>query len=103
MAGLKDSSGQIVINDREAEADIRKINNAKRRLENVIDMLDPSKLDDNKLQGETKAALEDQLHTAISKLKDLSNQCEAIVRYIRGVVTVYKAIDKAYANQAREQ
>ena len=99
MAGLRDANGQIVIDEREAQSDVRKINQAKAKLAEVRKMLDPSKLDDSRMLGETRNALS-EIFTKVSKeLSNWEEKCDIVTRYITAVVEKYKRIDKEYASK----
>ncbi len=102
MSGLRDSNGTIVIDEEEAEADIRRIENAKSKLEDVKNLLDPAKIDSERMRGLTRDALEEVFTKMTANLTDWQNSCDESVRYIRHVVAEYKRIDKEYAAKAKE-
>ncbi len=101
MAGLMDANGQIVINEQEAEADIRKITQAKQKLAETRKMLDPSKLDDAHMQGVSRVALEEKLAKMNKDLDKYERNCDAVIRYIRSTIEKYKRIDREYKRKAR--
>ena len=101
MSGLRDSSGTIVIDEAEAEADIRRIENAKMKLEDVKQLLDPGKIDSDRMRGLSRDALEEVFTTMTMNLTEWQSMCEDTVRYIRHVVAEYKRIDKEYAAKAK--
>ena len=92
MAGLRDSNGTIVIDEREAQADIRKIEQAKSKLAEIRKLLDPSKLDDERMLGETRDALAETFNK-------MSRECSLVSKYIAQVVEKYKRIDREYAGK----
>ena len=97
--GLRDSNGQIVINEQEAEADIRKIEQAKSKLEEARKLLDASKFDRERMRGETLDALTDNFSKLNKELNDWETKCTLIVKYIRSIVANYKRIDREYAGR----
>ena len=101
MAGLRDANGQIVINEQEAEADIRKINQAKAKLAEARRMLNPSKLDDERMLGATRDALNEKLAKMNSDLDNWEHSCDSAAKYIRSVVDKYRRIDREYTQKAR--
>ena len=102
MSGLRDSNGTIVIDEEEAEADIRRIENARSKLEDVKSLLDPGRIDSERMRGLTRDALEEVFAKMTSDLTDWQTRCDDSVRYIRRVVAEYKRIDKEYAAKAKE-
>ena len=102
MAGLRNSEGQIVIDKQEAENDIRKIEQAKAKLADVRKMLEPSKLDDAHMLGETRNALNESFTKMNRELKNWEEKCTLVVRTIRSVVAKYERIDREYARKQRE-
>ena len=101
MAGLRDANGQIVINEQEAESDIRKINQAKAKLVEARRMLNPSKLDDGRMLGATRNALNEKLAKMNRDLDTWEQNCDSAARYIRSVVDKYRRIDREYTQKAR--
>ncbi|MBR1418041.1 MAG: hypothetical protein IJ576_03645 [Synergistaceae bacterium] len=101
MAGLMDSNGQIVINELEAEADIRKIIAAKQRLAEVRNMLNPSKLDDEHMLGSVRSALEEKLAKMNRDLDKYERSCDSVIKYIRSTIDKYKRIDREYKRKAQ--
>lgn len=97
MQGLRDRDGQIVINEREAAADIKKIKRAVDKLRSAMKILSPSSIDDTKMRGETRDALEDLLHRVCSDIARSSGQCDEVVRYINVVVENYRRTDRESA------
>lgn len=100
--GLRDASGQIVIDEIEAEEDIKKIQLAKSKLEEVKTLLDPHKIDDERMFGAARDALAEQFTRMGKDLTDWQERCDASVSYIRHVVAEYQRIDKEYATKAKE-
>ena len=100
MAGLRDANGQIVINEQEAEADIRKIQQAMLKLSDVRGSLEPGKLDRERMRGETLDGYAEVLKRLIDDLKFWEEKCEATIKYIKDVVANYKRVDREYAAKA---
>lgn len=97
MQGLRDQDGQIVISEREAAADIKKIERAVDKLRSALKILSPSSIDDTKMRGETRDALEELLHRTCSDIARRSGQCDEVVRYINAVVENYRRADSECA------
>lgn len=97
MAGLRDSDGRIVIDEAEAEAEAKKIEQAKAKLEEAQKLLDPAKLDSEHMRGETLDALGETFSRLSKDLKNWEEQCGATAKYIRTVVKKYQRIDREYA------
>ena len=102
MSGLRDASGTIVIDEAEAEEDIRRIQQARERLEEAKQYLDPASLDSERMYGMTRDALEEQFMKMNKDLADWENFCDSTVSYIRRVVAEYQRLDREYAAKARE-
>ena len=102
MRGLRDSSGAIVIDEAEAEADIRRIESAKAKLNEAKELLKPGSIDNDKMFGATHDALEEQLTHMNKDLTEWQNLCDKTIKYIRYVVAEYKRIDKEFAAKAKE-
>ena len=102
MSGLRDSSGTIVINEAEAEEDIRRVQMAREKLDEAKQYLDPASIDQERMQGRTREALEEQFMKMNKDLADWEDFCDATVSYIRRVVAEYQKIDKEYAAKAKE-
>lgn len=102
MSGLRDASGTIVIDEAEAESDIRKIELAKSKLDEAKQILNPANIDGERMFGAARDALEEQLVRIGQDLSDWENRCDDSVRYIRHVVAEYKRIDREFAAKAKE-
>ena len=102
MSGLRDSNGTIVIDEAEAENDIRKIEIAKSKLNQVKEILNPANIDSERMRGATKDALEEQLTQIGKNLSEWEELCNKSIKYIRHVVAEYKRIDKEFAAKAKE-
>lgn len=100
-AGLRDANGQIVINEAEAEADIRKIEQAKARLLEARRLLDPKNIDAEQMLGETRDALEEKYAKINKDITNWEDKCSATIKYIRSVVENYKRIDREYTRKAQ--
>ena len=101
MSGLRDASGAIVIDEAEAEEDIRRIELAKSKLEAAKQILSPAKIDSERMFGATRDALEEQLTKIERDLSDWGDRCDFSVKYIRHVVAEYKRIDREFAAKAK--
>ena len=102
MRGLRDSSGAIVIDEAEAEADIRRIESAKAKLNEAKELLKPGSIDGDKMLGAAHDALEEKLTHMSKDLTEWQNLCDKTIKYIRHVVAEYKRIDKEFAAKAKE-
>lgn len=102
MSGLRDTSGTIVIDEAEAEEDILRILQARDNLDEAKQFLDPAAIDNERMGGLTREALEEQFARMSKALLDWENFCEETVTYIRKVVSEYKRIDREYAAKAKE-
>ena len=102
MSGLRDSSGQIVIDEAEAEEDVRRVRQAREKLEEVKQYLDPASIDSERMYGMTRDALEEQFTRMNKDLADWEEFCDATIDYIHRVVAEYQRIDKEYAGKAKE-
>ena len=99
MAGLRDSNGTIVIDEREAQADILKINQAKTKLAEIRRLIDPARLDDERMLGETRDALSETFSKMSKELNNWEEKCTLVSKYITQVVEKYKRIDREYASK----
>ena len=100
MAGLRDSNGQIVINEQEAEEDIRRLTKAMSKLSDARQALDASRIDSSRMRGETGDALAEVFSKLSKDINDRMDNCDGIAKYIRNVVNRYKRIDREYAAKA---
>lgn len=101
MAGLRNYNGQIVINEQEAAADIKRLRQAKQKIEEARAMLDPAKLDDEQMLGAARNAYVEVLEKLRKELGDRASACESTAVYIRNVVEKYQRIDREFAAKAR--
>ena len=97
MSGLRNADGAIVIDEAEAEEDIRFIEAAKSKLEEAKQILAPSNIDSERMYGSARDALEEQLEKINRALSEWEDNCDSSVRYIRHVVAEYKRIDREFA------
>ncbi len=102
MSGLRDTSGKIVIDEAEAESDVRSIQSARSKLEEAKRYLDPRNIDGSRIYGATRDALEEQLTRISYDMSQWQERCDASVKYIRHVVASYKQTDKDFAAKAKE-
>lgn len=102
MSGLRDSSGTIVIDEAEVEEDIRRIQQAREKLDEAKQYLDPAAIDSERMRGLTGDALQEQFTKMNKDLAEWENFCEGTISYIRRVVAEYQRIDREYAAKAKE-
>ena len=102
MSGLRDASGTIVIDEAEAEEDIRRVQQAREKLEEAKQYLAPSSINSERMYGLTRDALEEQFTKMNKDLAEWEEFCDATVSYIREVVAEYQRIDREYAVKAKE-
>lgn len=102
MSGLRDASGTIVIDEAEAEEDIRRVEQARASLEEAKQYLDPASIDTERMFGQTRDALEEQFIRMNKDLAEWEEFCDATISYIRHVVEEYQRIDREYAAKAKE-
>lgn len=102
MSGLRDSSGSIVIDEAEVEEDIRRIMQARTKLDEAKQYLDPAGIDSERMRGLTRDALEEQFAKMSKNLTEWEDFCEETISYIRKVVAEYQRIDREYAAKAKE-
>ena len=102
MSGLRDSSGAIVIDEAEVEEDIRRITQARSKLDEANQYLDPAGIDSERMRGLTRDALEEQFAKMSKNLTEWEDFCEETISYIRKVVAEYQRIDREYAAKAKE-
>ena len=101
MSGLRDSSGTIVINEHEANLDIRNIDEAKAKLAEARKLLDPGKLADDRMLGATRDAFGELLTKICKELSDREAKCDETRNFIRTVVEHYKRIDRELSQRMR--
>ncbi len=101
MSGLRNSSGKIVIDEAEAEADIKKLEQINAKLEEAEDLLSPVHFDFERLRGETSAALKDLYFKFFKEFRTSEDQCRTTANFIKAVVNKYKNLDREYAEKAR--
>ena len=102
MSGLRDSSGTIVIDEAEAEEDIRKIEIARSKLNEAKEILNPGNIDGDRMFGAAHDALEEQLTRIGQDLLEWDGICEGSIKYIRHVVAEYQRMDREFAKKAKE-
>ncbi len=102
MSGLRDASGAIVIDEAEAEEDIRRIQQARSKLDEAKQYLNPASIDTERMSGLTRDALEEQFSRMNKDISEWENICESTIGYIRRVVAEYQRIDREYAAKAKE-
>lgn len=99
MASLRNANGKIVIDEAEAEADAKKIEQAKAKLEEARQLLDPSKIDPERMRGETANGLQEVFSKLSKDCKTWEERCDTTAKYIRSVVKKYQRIDREYAQK----
>ena len=82
-----------------AEAEVQKIKQAKTKLEEAHKLLNPSKLDSECMQGETRDALEEIFRKFSEELGIWEEGCSTIATHILNTVKKYKDIDREYADK----
>ena len=102
MSGLRDSSGTIVIDEAEAEEDIRRVQQAREKLEEAKQYLAPSSIDSERMYGSARDVLEEKFSQMNKDLSAWETFCEETIGYIRRVVAEYQRIDQEYAAKAKE-
>ena len=102
MSGLKDSNGKVVMDEAEAESDVRSIMSAQAKLQEAQRYLDPRNLDSGRMYGAAHDALEEQLTRISYEMSKWQDMCDASVKYIRKAVAKYKQTDKEFAAKAKE-
>ena len=102
MSGLRDAKGTIVIDEAEAEEDIRRVQMAREKLDEAKQYLDPASIDQERMQGRTREALEEQFMKMNKDLSEWETACEETISYIRRIVAEYQRIDREYAEKAKE-
>ena len=102
MSGLRNSSGMIVIDEAEAEEDIRRVQEARASLEEAKQFLNPAGIDTERMFGLTRDALETQFTRMNKDLAAWEDFCDSTISYIRNIVAEYQRIDREFAAKARE-
>ena len=100
MAGLRNADGQIVIDEQQAEEDIRKLRQAMSKMSEAREKLNPSGLDENSMRGDTKEALAEALSKITKELSEWEDSCKTAIQYINQTVSRYRRIDQEYARRA---
>jgi hypothetical protein len=101
MSGLRDSSGQIVIDEHEAAMDIRNIDEARAKLAEARRLLDPGKLDDNRMLGMTRDAFGALLGKIYKELDEREIKCDATKEVIKKTIEKYQRIDRELRESLR--
>ena len=94
MAWLRDYNGKIVIDEGEAAADIRKIEEAGAKSEEAIKMLDPGKIDDARMFGAARTVLNEVLEKMRGDLGKMRENCGYTKDFINSTVEKYRRIDR---------
>lgn len=102
MSGLRDASGTIVIDEAEAEDDIRRVQQAREKLDEARQYLSPSSIDSERMYGSARDALEEKFTQMNKDLTEWEDFCEETISYIRHIVAEYQRIDREYAAKAKE-
>ncbi len=100
MAGLRNSNGQIVIDEREAEDTIKKIKQAMSKLSDARQAIQSSSLDESRMKGGVHDALKEVFSKLNKELNEWESNCNSSIRYLRSVVNHYKKLDREYAAKA---
>jgi len=101
MSGLRNSNGDIVIDEHEANQDIKNIDEAKLKLAEARRLLDPNQLVDSRMFGDTRDAFGAVLVKVCKELDDREIKCDTTKNFIRTVVETYKRIDREYSEKMR--
>jgi hypothetical protein len=101
MSGLRGYDGKIMIDEGEASSDIRNIDEARSKLEAAIKLLDPAKIDRARMEGETRIIMENQLSTAVKKIRAQMENCVGTSSYIKDTVEKYRRIDRELEKKMR--
>lgn len=101
MAGLRGYDGKIVIDEREAREDMKKIDEAAAKLAKARELLDPGRIDANSMAGRLRAPLDEQLNKIRNDLNRMEAECKDTSGFIGKVVEKYKRIDAEVAKQIR--
>ncbi len=101
MAGLRGYDGKIVIDEGEARADMRKIDEAASKLAKAREQLDPGRIDSASMAGKARATLDEQLNKICRDLSRMEEQCRETSGYIGKVVAHYQRIDAELEKQMR--
>lgn len=99
MASLRNANGKIVIDEAEADADAKKIEQAKTKLEEARQFLDPSRIDAERMRGETADGLQEVFSKLQRDIKTWEERCDTTAKYIKSVVKKYQRIDREYAKK----
>jgi uncharacterized protein YukE len=101
MAGLRDADGTVVIDEQEAHEDMKNILAAMRKLQEAMELIDPAKLDDARMLGRARDALNGQFQRIHKKLTGLSENCEKTSQFIGQTIAKYRQIDRDIAKAAK--
>jgi hypothetical protein len=101
MAGLRDYNGKIVIDEYEAAADVRNIDEARVKLAEARRLLDPKKLDDSRMLGAMRDALNALLEKACADLDGRESKCDQVKDFINRTVATYQRIDRELSESMR--
>jgi hypothetical protein len=102
MAGLRDSSGKIVIDEHEAALDIRNIDEARTKLAEARRLLDSNKLSDSRMLGMTRDAFGTLLAKVCKELDGREAKCDATKDFIKKTVEKYQQLDRELSKHMRE-
>ena len=101
MAGLRNSNGDIVIDEHEAALDMKNIDEARAKLAEARKLLDPNKLVDSRMFGATRDEFGGLLVKICKELGERENKCNDTRNFIKAVVETYKRIDREYSERMR--
>jgi hypothetical protein len=101
MAGLRDYNGRIVIDEGEAAADVRKIDEAINKITSVYQTIDPAKIDDSRFMGAAREGFDDFLGRIRKDLSDMKTRCESAKKLINDAVAKYRRIDMELRDSMR--
>jgi hypothetical protein len=101
VAELRDSEGVIVINEIEAQADIKTIGDARAKLQEAMKLLNSDRLDDARMSGKVRDELLDQFQRICGALGRLSFDCDTTNKFIENTVEKYRRIDSELAKTVK--
>ncbi|MDR1472245.1 MAG: hypothetical protein LBS75_06955 [Synergistaceae bacterium] len=96
-----EGSNRIVIDEAEAAADIRNIEDAARKLAEARALLAPDRINDSCMMGKTRGALNEKLGGIGTALKKFESWCAQECGMINMVVRKYQRIDRELAGRVQ--
>jgi len=84
----------IEINEAEAEQDVRNIEEAIAKISMARALLNPGKIQDENMLGNTRTTLDEQMGKFCKELEELETTCRTTGKFIRSTVEKYKKLDR---------